>query len=257
MPRIAAWSLTCLGARAPSASATVMTWNAVPNNPPTNVAVAAIQPSVYLGGRILAQVTFSDEGTIVLAAIRATGKHGDDSDYAIPDASVHPEPTQQLTRHSAADPWTPASFTIDVPADLKEGAPIVLTALVTDSDGNVSTPVTASVNLLADPNPPTIVSLAPKSETHYTFGNSYDIALRATDAESGIAHATVAFDVSTIDMRAGAAGSSYDSATGVWPFRPTSSSRRRTRPRASTSWRRRTTFTATPRLRRRTSSTIR
>src|SRR5207244_2588020 len=73
-----------------SSSLASYTWDVVPNSPPTNVAIATTPASVYLGNRVSADVTFSDEGLKATVSVDVVGKHADGSDYHLLAAAITP-----------------------------------------------------------------------------------------------------------------------------------------------------------------------
>src|SRR5207244_2326400 len=177
------------------------TWNVAPNNPPADVKLTATPASVYLAGHVDAQVSFTDEGLVATVSLKVAGSRLDGSTYEFFSSN------QQVTRSAVDAAWPTARFGINVPKDLKEGEPLHFTETVTDSI-NQSTAVTSDVALLTDSIAPQIISLTPASETHFKFGNTYRITLRAADSESGIARVIFAYDNKAVDVIAGS-GDSY------------------------------------------------
>jgi hypothetical protein len=85
--------------------------------------------------------------------------------------------------------------------------------LLTLTDGdNQSSQKSASVNVLADTNPPEITAMLPVAESHYKFGDpsrsKYRAQVTVVDAESGVAHVTFVIDGKSTDVKFGDAGSS-------------------------------------------------
>jgi hypothetical protein len=201
---------------------TMMTWNVVANQAPQNVAVTTNAPSTFVGSTIAAHVAFTDEGTVVSAAIAVTGTLRDGSAFTFPDALIHPRPSQQITRANATAAWPAADFTIDVPPTLASGTPIAITAIVTDSANKASTPVSTSVAITPDTIAPQLTITSPIAETSYSFGNgttTFAIRASAIDAESGLARVDFAYDGKTISVPV--ASATRDSATGAYVFTTT------------------------------------
>jgi hypothetical protein len=198
-----------------------MTWTVKPNAAPTDVVVTNTPTAVYLAGKVATEVAFKDEGLSATVALAVSGKHQDGTAYPLAVASIHPAANQQITRTAVDATWPAAKYTVDVPADVKEGEPLQVTATVTDSIGQATTQ-SANVDVLADLNKPVITSLLPAAETHFKYGNTYTMTLTGTDAESGINHATFAFDNQNIDLKFGVPGTSFDPATGTYTFRTAS-----------------------------------
>jgi hypothetical protein len=194
------------------------TWEVTANLPPQNIAIT-VPPSAYVARTVGLSATFDEDGLAVTSALTATGKHRDGTPYALDAARIHRLSAQPIRRNAISDPWPAVQYSVDVPADLKEADALQFALTLTDSD-NQSTPKTASVDILADANPPHITAMLPAGETRYKFGdparNHYRAQVNVTDAESGVAHVTFVIDGHTTDVRFGDAGSAY--ANGTYTF---------------------------------------
>ncbi|MCU1231698.1 MAG: LamG domain protein jellyroll fold domain protein, partial [Acidobacteria bacterium] len=186
----------------------IATFTVAANEAPKNVALTA-PASTYLGRTIAAHVAFTDEGTVVTTKLTVTGTKKDGSVFVFTDNLIHPAPNQQISHASVAATWNGADYTIDVPAaTLKSGSTLTLTATVLDSVNKTSDPATATVTIAPDGIEPQVTITAPIAETQYSFGTgttTYAIRATAIDAESGIAHLTIAYDGRTIDLPASVA----------------------------------------------------
>jgi hypothetical protein len=198
------------------------TWDVIANKPPQDVTLTTSAPSAYVSRRVDANVTFTDEGTLATVTMSATGQHADGSPYPLPATAFTPSINQQVSRTSTTAAWSPspATFGITLPIDLKEGAPLHVTASVKDSDQQTST-ATTDVAVLTDTIAPVVVSIDPKPETHYKYvantANTFPIVVKVKDAESGIAHARISYDGKDIDNPT----ITYDAATATWTISTT------------------------------------
>ncbi|HXG59335.1 MAG TPA: carboxypeptidase regulatory-like domain-containing protein [Thermoanaerobaculia bacterium] len=195
-----------------------VTWDVNPNQAPGDVTVTATPGSVYLGGHVDADVTFRDDDVTATVSMQVTGKKLDGTAYVIPDALIKPAPHQTANRGSDGA-WSPSPvrFSVDLPADLKEGEPLQFTTTVRDPQ-NQSTSQTATVSLLADAAKPQITSLTPAAETSFKYNESFTIQAKVKDAESGVARAVFTYDGKSVEVKRGATGWSYDAATGIHTF---------------------------------------
>ena len=171
----------------------VTTWNVIADQPPANVTVSSTPSSLYAGHHVVTTVTFTDDGFSATVSFTLTGKHKDGSDYRVLQSS-------ELRRTSLTAAWSPATFAYDVPADITAGT-LAIAVDVTDAT-HQTTHAASTLTITADANAPSIVSVAPKTETHYTYTgdptkDKFTITLKAADAEVAVKRAVIVHDGKT------------------------------------------------------------
>ena len=190
-------------------------WEVTPNLPPQNL-VITLPASTYVARSVALSATFAEDGLAVTSALTVTGKHGDGTPYVLDVSRIHRISAQPLRRNTTSDPWPAVQYSVDVPADVKEADALQFVLTLTDAD-NQSSQKTASVNVLADTNPPQVAGMLPVGETHYKFGdatrNKYRAQVIVADAESGVAHVTFVIDGQTKDVKIGDPGASANGTT--------------------------------------------
>jgi len=191
-----------------SAELAVATWEVVPNNAPANIVVANAPESAYPTGAIATNVSFEDEGVSATVAIELHGtRHSDNTPFTQILGS------KNVTRISTAVPFAAASFNYSLPLDLKAGAAEIV-ATVTDSLSKSAT-ASGALTITADTTAPVVVSLLPKSETHYQFNQTYTIEFKVRDAETGLKSATI----SVGGVAQSGVTSAFDATTGIRTYR--------------------------------------
>ncbi|HVR38489.1 MAG TPA: Ig-like domain-containing protein, partial [Thermoanaerobaculia bacterium] len=192
-----------------SARAT-FTWSVIPNAPPQNLATTVTPPAAYPTKKIQARTTFTDDDLEVTVVGDLKVKHADGTDN-------HIFKSQKVTRSSITTPFPEVIFDYTIPDDaIAETASLTVTA--TDINQKVSS-INVPVTITADTTLPELVSITPKSETHYQFNQSYTIEVKVRDNETKISTLTLLYDpkkpAETI------APTSIDSTTGIYTFRKT------------------------------------
>lgn len=195
-----------------SATQAVKTWNVIANEAPQVTAVTNAPASVYPGGAVETRVRFTDEGVAVSVVLELRGLdvNGNELRQVVGSRSV--------TRANASVDFAEQVFTWNAPLTIKDGTASVV-AIVTDS-ANKSGSNAADLAILADTNPPTFISLAPKAETRYRYGttNQFTIELKVRDDETAVARATFTVNGTTV---LNATTGAYDAITRITTFTAT------------------------------------
>ncbi|MFL6248500.1 MAG: Ig-like domain-containing protein, partial [Thermoanaerobaculia bacterium] len=162
------------------------TWNVIPNSPPQNLTASNTPAAIYPTRKTQTNITFTDEDLEVTVVANLKVKRLDGS---TPDSFVG---SKKLTRTSNNIPFPAVTFDYAIPDDAAAGAASVIVT-ATDINQKASS-TTVPIEILADTTPPEVLSITPKSETHYTFNQTYTVEVKVRDNETRVTKLMLVYD---------------------------------------------------------------
>ncbi|HEU4887385.1 MAG TPA: Ig-like domain-containing protein, partial [Thermoanaerobaculia bacterium] len=187
------------------------TWTVIPNSPPQNLTATNTVTALYPTRRTRTNISFTDEDLEVTVNVNLKVKRLDGSE---PDLFVA---SQKLTRSNINTPFPPVSYEYAIPDDAAAGP---ATVIVTARDINQKeSSTTVPLEILADTTAPEIISITPKTETHYSFNQTYTVEVKVRDNETKISKLELVYDPKKPIETIGSP--TIDAATGIYTFRKT------------------------------------